>query len=53
MSKAAAAPCSSCPRATSAATPEKSTYMMIVDVILEDKLPGNTDSVVKVKKFNN
>ena len=52
MSKAAAAPCSSCP-SSKAQPSEKANpkYTPQIVCVLEDVLPVNTDSVVKVKKF--
>ena len=52
MSKAAA-PCSSCPGPVSSATPEKanSKETLLIDCVLEDVLPVNSDSTIKVKKF--
>ena len=52
MSKAAAAPCSSCPSSKSEPSKKASSlYTSTIDCVLEDVLPVNTDSVVKVKKF--
>lgn len=51
MSKAAA-PCSSCPSSkTQPSSKASSLYTSTIDCVLEDVLPVNTDSVVKVKKF--
>lgn len=52
MSKASA-PCSSCPRDTTTITAEKASSKdtLLIDCVLEDVVPVNSDSTIKVKKF--